>query len=169
MKARHAAAPAALGIGVAALLVAGCVDSNMPLLTNVMMAPGACNGPGGGWAGCSLYDEVSFTFYNAIPSTATAAYTGTKMPMGAGGGDRPFEIDGTHYISVVLTGAVAHDLRGKGTAQGAVYAQGMHKIAETAMLEDYEGYVRYVIGLNSSSTPSVRTWRSGKTFTVVVG
>ena len=45
----------------------------------------------------------------------------------------------------------------------------MHKIAETEMLEDYEGLTHYVIGLNTTTTPGIKTVKAGKTFTVLVG
>lgn len=145
-------------IGVAALVAAGtgCLTPDQPTLTGVTMS------------NAGLTDTVTFTFFDKPPSTTTATYTGTTLPQGSGGTDFPFEIDGKTYIHVVLSGAVAHDMRGRGTAQAAVYAMGMTSIAETALLEDYEGYVHYVIGLSTTTAPEIGTAKSGHVFKIMV-
>ena len=44
----------------------------------------------------------------------------------------------------------------------------MASIAETEIREDFEGYVSYVIGLNTTKAPQLAVTRSGNTIRVSV-
>lgn len=147
------------GTGVAALVIAGgsCLEPGANTLTGVTMARTATN-----------TDTVTFTFFDTLPGTATANYTGTTVPHGTGGDDYPYQIDGKTFVFVVFHSAQSHDQRGRGTAQGAVYQKNMASIAETEIREDFEGYVSYVIGLNTTKAPRLSVVRSGNTIRVAV-
>jgi len=151
--------------GVALIAATSCLDTGVNTLTGVTMQPDACNGPGGGFLGCSMRDSVTFTFYGSLPAVTTAVNSAT-VPVGPSG--KAPHVDGQRFITVTLRSAQAHDQQGVSTTQGAVYAAGMHRIAETALVEDFEGTVRYVIGVNGTGTPGIMSARGAHTFYVIV-
>ena len=151
---------AAAGVGVAALVWAGagCID------------PGSVTVVGSG-VETSLdgrTDTVVFAFYDKITTNVKATFTGTTMPHGSGGSDRPIECDGRTFVHIVLTGAHAHDMRGVGTTQGAVYPRNAASIAELCMIEDYEGYVHYAVGLTTTKAPQLKVYRTGSLMRVMI-
>ena len=159
-------APVALSAGVVALAAAGCVEPGANTLTGATIAPNACNGPGGGFAGCSLKDSATFTFYDSLPASMTIVDNGTHLPPVPG--DRPPVVDGQRFLVVTFHSAQAHDQAGNGTSQHAAYAAGMHRIAEAVLVQDFEGYVQYVIGLNGTAKPAVVSARGAHSFYVIV-
>jgi len=108
-------------------------------------------------------DTVTFTFFDVLPRDAHATYTGTTAPT-----EPPGEIDGKTYVLVTLHSAQAHDQRNHLTSQHSVYAKNMASIAETELSQDFEGYLQYTIGLNTTNAPRLAVTRSGNTIRVSV-
>jgi len=113
-----------------------------------------------------MFDSVVFTFFDKLPAKSTATYVGTHAPAGPGG--TPVQCDGKTFIDVALVSAQAHDARGKVTAQQAVYAHDLASVAEVCAVEDFEGHVRYAIGLNTTKTPRFQVLRANNTVQVVI-
>jgi len=148
----------AAGAATAALVVAGtgCVEPGANTLTGVTVS------------NRQTVDTVSFTFFDTLPGDAHATFTGTTLPRGSGGSENPVQCDGKTFVGVVLHSAIAHDQRGRGTAQGAVYAKNLNSVAEVCMVEDFEGYVQYAIGLNTTKAPKLLVTRVDNVIRVVI-
>ena len=113
-------------------------------------------------------DTVLYTFYDKITTNVTATFTGTTLPHGSGGQEDPRQCDGRTFVHVVLKGAAAHDERGVGTTQGAFYPRRSSSIAEVCLIEDYEGYVHYAVGLSTTKAPKLKVQRTGGIMRVLI-
>jgi hypothetical protein len=110
-------------------------------------------------------DTVTFTFDQGAPTGSSARYVTTPptAPSGMAVG-----VDGTAFIQVDLTVAVAHDARNVSTSPDAFYPRTTSNVAEVARYEDFEGHVGYVIGLRTGKNPRVSIARSASAVVVSI-
>ena len=75
-------------------------------------------------------------------------------------------VDGTAFIQVDLTVAIAHDARNVSTSPDAFYPHQTSNVVEVARYEDFEGHVGYVLGLRTGKSPRVSVARSANVVVV---
>jgi hypothetical protein len=123
----------ALGGAAVFALATGCLEPNQHTLVAVT----------GSHAASAHIDRILFTFQQGAPTGSTAGYVATP-PAGPSG--KPVQVDGSRFVRVDLTSAVAHDQRGDSTAPVAVYFS-LGNVVQAKQFEDFEGHVGYVLGL----------------------
>jgi hypothetical protein len=152
----------ASGVAVATVMgtATSCLQPNQHTLVGIS---GSNNASG-------RFDVITFTFDQGLPNGATARYV-SSPPLTPSG--KPVGVDGSRYVQVSFTPAVARDAREQATAPVAVYPRGAANLpapkqaVEVAKYEDFEGYVGYAIGLIPHSTDRrIDVVRSGKTISI---
>ena len=108
-------------------------------------------------------DTITFTFDQGAPTGSSARYVSTP-PMAPSG--KVVSVDGTAFIQVDLTVAIAHDARNMTTSPAAFYPHQTSNVAEVAMYEDFEGHVGYVLGLRTGKSPRVSVTQSANAVVV---
>jgi hypothetical protein len=141
---------------VAATAVAASTACLQPSQHTLARITGAHNTP-------AAIDTITFTFDQGAPTGSSARYVSTP-PMSPSG--KVVGVDGTAFIQVDLTVAVAHDARNVSTSPAAFYPHQTSNVAEVAMYEDFEGHVGYVLGLRTGKNPQVSITRSASAVVV---
>ena len=108
-------------------------------------------------------DTITFTFDQGAPTGSSARYVSTP-PMEPSG--KVVGVDGTAFIQVDLTVAIAHDARNVSTSPDAFYPHQTSNVVEVARYEDFEGHVGYVLGLRTGKSPRVSVARSANVVVV---
>jgi hypothetical protein len=108
-------------------------------------------------------DTITFTFDQGAPTGSSARYV--SMPPSSPSG-KAVGVDGTAFIQVDLTVAVAHDARNVSTSPDAFYPHQTSNVVEVARYEDFEGHVGYVLGLRTGKSPRVSIARSASAVVV---
>lgn len=110
-------------------------------------------------------DLITFRFQQGAPEHNSAAYV-QAPPAGPSG--IPVELDGSVFIRVDLTPAVAHDARNAVTAAQVVYFTGTTNVTNAKLVEDFEGHVGYALGLRYRAPGNLVVSRTADTVQIAV-
>ncbi len=99
------------------------------------------------------YDRVVIAFRSGLPSYELSFVDAIKQ---AGSG-RPVELAGTARFLITLEPASGHGDDGASTVPASAAASGLKTVAEVRLIDDYEGQLRFAVGLNAQVEPEVQT------------
>ena len=119
----------------------------------------------GAHAASAHADLITFRFQQGAPEHNSAVYVQTP-PAGPSG--IPIELDGSVFIRVDLTPAVADDARNAVTAAEVVYFTGTTNVTNAKRVEDFEGHVGYALGLRYRAPRNLVVSRTADTVQIAV-
>lgn len=99
------------------------------------------------------YDRVVIEFDAGVPRYELSYVDAIKQ---AGSG-RPVEVAGAVSFLIALEPAYGHDDAGAATVPGSADTAGLKNVVQASRVDDYEGQLRFAVGLGARVDPEVRT------------
>ncbi len=99
------------------------------------------------------YDRVVIEFRGGLPGYELSFVDSIEQ---AGSG-RPVELAGAASFLITLEPASGHGEDGASTVPASADGSGLEAVAEVRLIDDYEGQLRFAVGLNTQVEPKVQT------------
>ena len=99
------------------------------------------------------YDRVVIEFRGGLPGYELSFVNSIEQ---AGSG-RPVELAGAASFLITLEPASGHGEDGARTVPASADSGGLETVAEVRLIDDYEGQLRFAVGLNTQVEPEVQT------------